>query len=310
MSKSTTIVTTTTALSAIATEISSDTSGRTPSKQHILSVFARGIAGPKHDWGLLTGSKKPVIQKGIPEARLSDLRDLSRNAAPSAPAHDLLRFDPDREGITLRAERTPLYTPEMAAYFASKLTGGLISVSEKFSTDPDFNTDIQLMMEPSAIFSSAGDPGLEARSLWAGTPDLIERAAAAYFASSASETVNQRISETIEEWPEDFCGYDFEALYLPHAIIVMPESPLLSLEELAENEIAIADAVRWAEDDPDHEIEDLYGFEAAFRIFIDQALDATGRAEVMAQVEDLLIRWMDHSNNKTPRFGNIRVCEE
>ena len=309
MSKSTTIITPTTALSALATKISSDTSGRAPSKQHLLSVFAQGIAGPKHDWGFLTGAKSPVIQKGIPEARLADLLALSapaqREAGSSTPAQ--LRFDETRDGITLHAEFSKLYSPEMAAYYGSKLSGNMLCLSELFSTDPDFETDDTLMMEPQDCFADDEAPTLSTWQLWVSTPDLIERAGAAYFAASASAEVNARVQTIIQEWPEDYCGYNFRAYYLPHAVVVAPSNPLCDIDELAQNEADREADERLAMSDPHHEVGEYDGFEALFRGVIDQTLDAEGRARVAAQVEDFLIRLMGHYDNTNPRYGNIKV---
>ena len=307
MSKSTTIVTTTTALSAIATEISSDTSGRTPSKQHLLSVFARNIAGPKHDWGLLTGSMKPVIQKGIPEARLADLQAIGAPAPRPCDAPAQLRFDETREGITLHAETAPLYSPEMAAYYGSKLTGTMLCLSETFSTDPDFETDVQLMMEPAVHFADPKEPKLDDSPLWAATPDLIERAGAAYFAASASAEVNEQVQEIIKAWPEDYCGYTFKAYYLPHAVVVAPNSPLSDIDALAQNEEDRAEDERLSMIDPDHEVCEYDGFEALFQVVIDQSLDASARARVAGEVENLLIRLMGYLDNQNPRYSNIKV---
>jgi hypothetical protein len=150
-------------------------------------------------------------------------------------------------------------------------------------------------------------------TLWAGTPEFIERTAAAYFAASSSSVINELTHQVIEEWPEDHCGYDFKVFYLPHAVVVAIQYPFEQMEELEENEREIREAgeraMRGEEEEDDEDVAELYGFEGSFRIFIDKTLDHEGRAEAMAQVEDLLIRMSHFLQNKTARFGNIRVID-
>lgn len=78
MSKSTTIVTSTTALSAAADSILAlQDKGKPLTKNALLNTLAAQIVGPKHNWGYLTSSKAPIVQRNLPSARLRDLADIS-----------------------------------------------------------------------------------------------------------------------------------------------------------------------------------------------------------------------------------------
>jgi hypothetical protein len=63
------IVCSTATLSGIADEIVKRAGAGTLSKSAVLNVLAAGIAGPKHNWGFLTGSEGPVVAKGLEISR-------------------------------------------------------------------------------------------------------------------------------------------------------------------------------------------------------------------------------------------------
>lgn len=288
MSKSTTIITTTTALSDIATAIAADAARRTPSKQHILNTFARGIAGPKHDWGFLTGAAGPVIQKGIPDCRLADIA-----AASSAPEARQVRAREDRSPLEITAEPAPLFEPEMAAYFGQQLSGDLLTICEDFSTDTENQHGVQCMFEPVAIFAREDTLSLAPQSLWCASPQLIEAAGRAYFAASSSARVNALISKTILDWPEEARTTEFKAFHFAHAIVVTTSDPFDTLVDRAREE---------GEDAPDADI-----LPSAIRIFVDKALSADMRAQTLTEVESILNRLATFLGCADSRFDNIAV---
>ncbi len=114
MSKSTTIVTSTTSLSAAADDILAlQSKGRPLTKNALLNALAAHIAGPKHNWGYLTASKAPIVQRNLPAARLRDLADISAQAQAAqsaetespaeinrAPAPALLKMNYTQGGVT------------------------------------------------------------------------------------------------------------------------------------------------------------------------------------------------------------------
>lgn len=66
MSKATTLITTTTALSRAVDAILASQAGDRPlNKAQILNILAGQMAGEKHNWGYLTGMDHPVLQKGL-----------------------------------------------------------------------------------------------------------------------------------------------------------------------------------------------------------------------------------------------------
>lgn len=282
MSKSTTVVTTTTALSSIADAICKDAAqtGTLPSKQRILNSAAKVIAGEKHDWGYLTGHAGPVIQKGMPDLRLADLSTLTqpqnaqRAAGRSAwtPQAGAIHFN-------VTARTAELHAPEMSEYLGTLLSDDLIAICEDFSTDADTNVAVQCMFEPTAIIADA-KKGLRPASLWGAEKSCMQTAGPAYFASQSSEVVNAIVNGCIENWPGDTLGPCYKAFYMPHLIIISPNY----FDEILE---AI---------DPD-ETRDMHGYEdhddlldEAFQVIVDESLDEAGRAQAYARAADFLGR--------------------
>lgn len=106
MSKSTTIVTSTTSLSAAADDILAlQSKGQPLTKNALLNALAAQIAGPKHNWGYLTSSKTPIVQRNLPAARLRDLADIAlpTQSADDTPSEGPARIDmaPDARLLTL-----------------------------------------------------------------------------------------------------------------------------------------------------------------------------------------------------------------
>ena len=284
MSKSTTIITSTTALGAIADRIAAQTGA--PSKQRILNTFAQGIAGAKHDWGYLTGQTGPVIQKGLTPARRPDAAGM----IPGTP-RALRQADPDCPALTVRAVAAPLYTSEESAFLAEFLDERIITICEDFSTDIDYGPDVQCMFEPTAILAR-GD-SLAPASLWGMAPDLLRRAGPAYFAAAHSAQVNTLISTTVETWPEDaqeMTPGHFKAFHLPHALVITTEYPFEILDE----------AARLSPDEaPDSRL--------AIQVFVDETLDDGKQARARAEVEDFLLRLAAFLRGASAHLANIRV---
>lgn len=300
MSKATTVVTTTTALSAIADAIrtQAETAGTIPSKQHILNTFAHGIAGPKHDWGYMTGAAGAVVQKGISPIRLADLEAL--RVTKSVPrARQLLAADRSAPSLQITAKAVPLYSAEMAAYFSDQVKDGLIAIIEDFSTDTQNDAGVQCMFEPTAFCVSEDGLSATARTLWAATPALLDLAARANLAASSSQTVNALVDDTILEWPEEAFTSSFKAFYMPHAVIVSTEYPLETLSEIDVDDLE--------DDEVDEDAGSDNPVDAAIRVFIDETLDETARRQVLAEVEDALIRLVRFLETDDPIVSNISV---
>lgn len=299
MSKSTTIVTTTTSLSKIADDIRHDAEefGQAPTKQRLLDTFARGIAGDKHNWGFLTGSTAPVIQKGIPAARLADLGAVGASK-PSAKATPHLKADPSQPGITVKATPAALYEPEMASYLKAQMKNGLIAAVEIFTTDvsDDHEGAVQCKLKPSVVIAN-DEQGFDYDLLWGASPDLIETASRAYFAASSSQRVNDLISNAIESWHEDVDQSDFEAFHMAHAVIIIPDNPFEALESILGSS--------GIDEDSSEDLDEA--MDGAFQVFIDQNIDAKAQREVIEQVEDLLLRLARYLKCKNPTFANISV---
>mgnify|MGYP000639753876 CR=1 FL=1 len=287
MSKSTTIVTTTTALSDVATRLVDAAASGPLSKQNVLNTFARGIAGEKHDWGYMTGSKTPVIQKGIPSRRLDDLK-----TEPSRSTPTLVRARTDLLALEINATPAALYSAEMATYLQTQLSGDLLGVLEEFSTETENDDGVQCMFDPGAIFADDKGLSMRAKSLWGATPEDIERTARAYFASSASEDVNSLVNDVILNWDEDAYASSFKAFYFAHAVVITTEYPFTTLKELQAQ---------------DREASPAELVSGAIRIFIDEAQDPVGRLQTVARVEDFLNRLAQFLGGDDPIYSNIAV---
>lgn len=292
MSKSTTVITSTTALSGIADSIRAETqaSGQAPSKQRLLNIFAQGIAGPKHDWGFLTGSNAPVVQKGLPTARLEDLENIG--AAPALVRPPLRSADLERPFLLIKPTYLPLYEPEMAAYLRKQMSGDFIAIFEQFSTAGEHETEVQCMFDPKAIFAKEGT--IEPISIWGGTPEDIERTGRAYFASSSSHRVNALVYTIIADWPEDAMSETFIAFHMPHAIVITSRAPFNTLFELGYHQA-----------EEKEEAQNI--LDAGFQIFIDETLDEKGRAQAKKEVEDFLNRLATYLRCQDPALANIAL---
>lgn len=288
MSKSTTIVTTTTALADIATSIAADAAVRAPSKQRILNAMAAGIAGPKHDWGFLTGASGPVIQKGIAARRLAEVEAVREQPKPA-----MVRAEASRPALEVVAEPVALYPSEVANYLASQLSGDLLTISESFSTDTENARGVQCMLAPTAIFARDDRLSLAPMSLWGASPDLIERAGRAYFAASSSPAVNDHIMKVVCSWPEIADATEFRAFHFAHAVVVTTDDPFATLTEMEEA----------LEEDADPA--DLLA--GAIRIFVDETQTPAMREQTLAEAESFLNRLARFLDCDDPRFGNIAV---
>lgn len=283
MSKTTQIITTTTALSSIADDIVAnfEQQGSTPSKQSILNTVARGIAGPKHDWGFLTGATSTVIQKG------------HRPNSTRGRARHLLSHNGKLPALEIKAKTVKIYPAVMANYLASKLSGDFITIAEDFSTDTSSNSYCQCMHEPTAILASG--KMIAPKSLWGGTPETVDRFSSAYFAASSQEHVNHLVYQTICDWPDEVYSSAFKAFHMPHAILISTDYPLDTLNECYEII---------------HSSEDDIGFppmDVAFQAFIDEDLNEEAAKEVKAQVEDLIVRLQNFMTKPHYRAFNLKV---
>lgn len=109
MSKSTTVVTSTTHLSKLADKLLSDIAkadkGRPMTKSQLLNTFAAAITGSDHNWGFLTGSDIPVVQQGLPKQRLNDLLEIipagARKAKDEINCKIILEAAPEAPSLTL-----------------------------------------------------------------------------------------------------------------------------------------------------------------------------------------------------------------
>jgi hypothetical protein len=309
MSKSTTLVTTTTSVSKIIDDIRADAelSGKIPTKQRMLNTAAKFIAGGKHDWSYLTGATGPVIQKGMPEARMRDLEalgSLTAGATPKAATRKLWKHDSTRPALTVKAELTELYKGETLALMKKRISGELIAVSETFYFDHEYGTGLQCKLDPMAILAGIDTTGLRPIGLWGASSKVQEMASAAYFASSANGDVNDPIFEIIENWDENLHSFDFKALHMPHAVVIIPENPFGALSDM---DITSPNPDDWDEDlieEWDEEGIDPIGF--GFRVLLDKNIDAEALREASSQVEDLLNRLAVFLEAK-PEMSNIRV---
>ena len=262
MSKSTTIVTSTTALSAIADTLSrAAASGEDlSSKQKVLNTFARGIAGPRHDWGYLTGRDTPIVQSGLPEARLADL---ARLQASPRPAPRRIPSGTTGPVLTIRPHYERLYSPERAAYLRARLGGDILAITEQFSTAGEFDTPVQCMFEPDALL--ARPDGLDRQPLWSSPVELASWAGATYFAASGEAGVNDCVTSTILSWSVDAFAETFLAIYLPHAVAIVDEDTLRATVTTGGGRA-----------------------DAAAQVFIDASLNAAGRAAAAAEIGHVL----------------------
>lgn len=298
MSKSTTIVTTTTALSNIADAIHADaeTRGKLPTKQRMLNSAAKIIAGDKHDWGYLTGATGPVIQKGIPQRRLNDLQAAPQTHA-DAPTRPLWRGDRNAVGITVPAAPVALYDAEMAVYFKSTLQDGAFAISEDFSSHTEDEENAQCMFAPKVIYADE-EEGFVFKSLWGATPDLINSAGRAYFAAAASGTVNDLISRHIMNWHYEAVTSSFMAFHMPHVLIITPDYPAHVLEDM--------DYADFDEERDEH-VSWEHPVDAAFRVFIDETLDDEGMRQAAVEAEDFLMRLAAFFEWGNARWTNFQV---
>lgn len=237
MSKSTTIVTTTTALSAIASTLSADTQGHL-SKQAILNSFARGITGPRHDWGYLTQASTPIIQRNIPAARLHDLKVLQTSASekPADDLEDLTSVTKAGPRIKITARSVPLFDKDVADLLAKSFQGRTLCISECFSTDTENEAGVQCMFDPRLIEAGVGG-GLLAHPLWGSSVSTAKVAGPVYFASASSPALNDLISEAIVSLT-DVDSSEFRAFYLPNTVIVIPDYISLPEEEAHHQDLA------------------------------------------------------------------------
>jgi len=136
MSKSKTIITSTTSLSRIIDAIRLEMGESAPSKQTLLNIAAREIAGEKQNWGFLTNAKGVVVQQGLPEARRIELL---------AYAEQQLESDPRRTEI---AKSTP-YAPHFD--FDDTNDNGMQEGWGLFHTDSDGeDSTLRLMCDDEA----------------------------------------------------------------------------------------------------------------------------------------------------------------
>lgn len=298
MSKSTTIVTTTTALSNIADAIHADAEarGKLPTKQRMLNSAAKIIAGDKHDWGYLTGATGPVVQKGIPQRRLDDLQAAPQTHA-DAPMRPLWRGDRNAIGITVPAAPMALYDAEMAAYFKSTLQDGAFAIAEDFSSDTEDEENSQCMFAPKVICADE-ENGFAFKSLWGATPDLINSAGRAYFAAAASGTVNDLINRHIMNWHYEAVTSSFMAFHMPHVIIITPDYPAHVLEDMDDADL---------DEERDEHVSWEHPVDAAFRVFIDETLDDEGMRQAAVEAEDFLMRLAAFFEWENARWTNFQV---
>lgn len=113
MSKTTPILLTTTVLSkavdAILAACPTPAPGqRALTKSHLLNIVAKAIAGPKHDWGFLTGATGTVVARGVAQQ------------AASTPAKELFFYQYDERDDWARAPRGPFATrADLLAHLAA-----------------------------------------------------------------------------------------------------------------------------------------------------------------------------------------------
>jgi len=113
MSKTTPILLTTTVLSkavdAILAACPTPAPGqRALTKSHLLNILAKAIAGPKHDWGFLTGAVDTVVARGV-----------AQPAAVPTPASEVFFYQYDERDDWSRAPRGPFATrAELLAHLA------------------------------------------------------------------------------------------------------------------------------------------------------------------------------------------------
>lgn len=261
---STTITTTTTALAAIAQTLADDAqAGRTLTKQRILNTIARGIAGPKHDWGYLIGHQGPVVQKGI------------HTGTKARPSVAPLALDTTTPALVITPTYHPLYSAEMHRYLDTQITGTLLAIAEDFSTAGEHTTDVQCMFDPAAIYPTP--TALGAHSLWGGTPEHIEHTARAYFAASSSAEVNQLVHDRILEWSDDAMAETYKAFYFPGAVVITTEYPFQTLADLGYD----------AQDDAQDQDAAING---AIQVVIDSTLTPAQQDQTRARVADFLNR--------------------
>lgn len=290
MSKTKLVLTDTFHLSQIAEEITRPRKdGSTPSKQAALNAIARAIAGPKHDWGYLTGAQEMIIQKGL-RAGIPDAL-AARLITPDqvTPARQLV--DRSRPYLGLHAKPAKLFSAEIAQLLREDLTGDFLAISEMFNTDgEDADPDqgvATCMFDPRAMI--ADEDSIKGLPLWGAKPRDLRAWSTAYFAASADEDLNRLISDAafeIERQDEtDFIfGCSYRAYYFAHALIVTPEYPFSCLAELV--------------GDGAEEIDQDLGNQA-FRIFVDETLGPNDQIKVLEQLEDFLnrlARWLKDGN--------------
>lgn len=295
MSKTKLVITDTFHLSQIAEELTQPRQdGSAPSKQTALNIIARTVAGPKHDWGYLTGAQDVTVQKGLRAEVPEQLTLLRKSNSPRR------RVDRSRPCLALRAKRATLYSAAHAELLTECLTGGFLAIAEEFSTDTDFESGVQCMFDPRAMIAE-GDQ-VEAHPLWGADAGNIRTWGAAYFAASASENLNRLTSDSASEIERQdeinsTFGCSYRAFCFPHALIVAPEDPFSCLEEL------LGDGAG----EIDHDLGNQ-----PFRIFIDETLGATDQIKVLEQLEDFLNRLAAWLNDGDPKatYANITVMLE
>lgn len=300
MSKTKLVLTDTFHLSQIAEEITRPrTDGSTPSKQAALNAIARTIAGPKHDWGYLTGAQEMTIQKGL-RAGIPDTL-AARLVTPDHVAPTRQLVDRSRPYLGLHAKPAKLFSAEIAQLLREDLTGDFLAISERFNTDgEDADPDkgvATCMFDPRAMISDEGS--IQGLPLWGAKPRDLRAWSTAYFAASADEDLNQLISRAAFEidWQDQTnvtFGSSYRAFYFPHALIVTPEYPFSCLEELV--------------GDGAEEIDQELGNQA-FRIFIDETLGPNDQIKALEQLEDFLNRLARWLNDGNPRatYANISL---
>ena len=308
MSKSTTLVTTTTVFSQITSAIRQDAekSGKFPSKQRMLNTAAKYIAGDKHDWSYLTGASGPVIQKGLPEARLNDLRALDvqkPQQAPQEAAQPLLVTDASKPQIVIEAKTMSLYNEGDETLTAKLLTGDILAVSEEYAFDLEYGQGLQAMLNPGVIVA-AQDGTLNDHSLYLAQTDIKQKAGAAYFSATAHGHMNGEIMEIIEGWHDDLEHFNYKSIHLSNALILMPENPFKALRSIGSISEGPGNSKRNTQPDWSKLQQDTLQY--GYKVFLQEGLDPKETAKAAARVENFLIRLARMLHAPEP-FHNVCV---